>query len=241
MALSRGPKVVTNGLVLALDAADRNSYRGSGTTWTDLSGNNYNGTLTNGPTFNGANGGSIFFDATDDFVNVGNIGVITSFTVLVWCYPTSVINFRNILDCNFNYNATTGNIGPRLEMNSSAQLTWVYSNITNSNDSFYSHTVLNAGFNANNWYCIGITYNSSGNTSTTYYNGLTTVFSRTSNGTPTGFVGTMSNVILGKGFFLDASRLYAGRISNAFIYNRALTATEVLQNYNATKTRFGLI
>jgi hypothetical protein len=50
----------------------------------------------------------------------------------------------------------------------------------------------------------------------------------------------MNNVILGKGFFLDASRLYAGRISNTLIYNRALTATEVLQNYNATKTRFGL-
>jgi hypothetical protein len=50
----------------------------------------------------------------------------------------------------------------------------------------------------------------------------------------------MSNVILGKGFFLDVSRLYAGRISNTLIYNRVLTATEVLQNYNATKTRFGL-
>jgi hypothetical protein len=238
MAISRGPKIVTNGLVLALDAADKNSYIGSGTTWRDLSGNNYNGTLTNGPTFSGANLGTIVFDGVDDFVSVGNIGVITSFTVLVWCYPTNVINFRNILDCNFNYNATTGNIGPRLEMNSSAQLTWVYSNITNDNNSFYSHTVLNSGFNANNWYCIGITYNSSGNTSTTYYNGLSTVFSRTSNGTPTGFVGTMSNVILGKGFFLDASRLYAGRISNTSIYNRALSATEILNNYNATKSRF---
>jgi len=240
MATRYSPSIVTSGLVLCLDAADKNSYLGSGTSWRDLSGNNYTGTLTNGPTFNGANGGNIFFDGTDDFVSVGNIGVITSFTVLVWCYPTSVNSFRNILDCNFNYNATTGNIGPRLEMNSFTQLTWVYSNITNSNDSFYSHTVLNnGGFNANSWYCIGITYNSSGNTSTTYYNGYDTGISRSSNGTPTGFVGTMSNVILGKGFSLD-NRLYAGRISNTLIYNRALSATEVLQNYNATKTRFGL-
>jgi hypothetical protein len=50
----------------------------------------------------------------------------------------------------------------------------------------------------------------------------------------------MNNVILGKGFFLDASRLYAGRISNTLIYNRTLTATEVLRNYNATRTRFGV-
>jgi hypothetical protein len=107
MATRYSPAIVTSGLVLCLDAANRKSYSGTGTTWSDLSGNNYNGTLTNGPTFNGANGGSIVFDSTDDFVNVGNIGTITSFTVLVWCYPTSVINFRNVLDCNFNYNATT--------------------------------------------------------------------------------------------------------------------------------------
>jgi hypothetical protein len=87
---------------------------------------------------------------------------------------------------------------------------------------------------------VGITYNSTGNTSTTYLNGYDTTNGRISIGTPTGFVGTMNNVILGKGFFLDATRLYAGRIASTFIYNRALNATEVLQNYNATKTRFGL-
>ena len=67
MALHHSPRIVTSGLVLALDAADRNSYPGSGTTWTDLSGNANNGTLTNGPTFNSANGGSIVFDGTNDF------------------------------------------------------------------------------------------------------------------------------------------------------------------------------
>lgn len=98
-----------------------------------------------------------------------------------------------------------------------------------------TQTVLNAGFNANSWYYIGITY-----TSTSYYNESATSFDRVSYGTSTGFIGTMNNVILGKGFFLDDSRLYVGRIANATIYNRALTATEVLQNYNVTKTRFGL-
>jgi hypothetical protein len=64
-------KIVTSGLVLALDAADKNSYPGSGTTWTDLSGNGNNGTLVNGPTFSSANGGSIVFDGVDDYVTCG--------------------------------------------------------------------------------------------------------------------------------------------------------------------------
>ncbi len=62
MAFIHSPKLVTSGLVLCLDAANKLSYPGSGTSWYDLSGNNYNGTLTNGPTFNNGNGGSIVFD-----------------------------------------------------------------------------------------------------------------------------------------------------------------------------------
>ena len=66
MSVSNGPSIVTSGLVLSLDAADKNSYPGSGTTWADLSGNTNNGTLTNGPTFSSANQGSIVFDGVDD-------------------------------------------------------------------------------------------------------------------------------------------------------------------------------
>jgi hypothetical protein len=69
MAASSGPDIVDSGLVLALDAADRNSYPGSGTTWTDLTGRGNTGTLTNGPTYSSANGGSLSFDGTDDSVN----------------------------------------------------------------------------------------------------------------------------------------------------------------------------
>jgi len=72
MGIARGPKIVTSGLVLALDAADKLSYRGSGTTWRDLSGNNNTGTLTNGPTFNAGNLGSIVFDGTNDYVNISS-------------------------------------------------------------------------------------------------------------------------------------------------------------------------
>ena len=70
MAGSSGPDLVQNGLVLALDAADKNSYVGSGTTWRDLSGNSNNGTLINSPTFSGGNGGNFSFDGADDYCGI---------------------------------------------------------------------------------------------------------------------------------------------------------------------------
>jgi hypothetical protein len=68
MGTNYNPRIVTNGLSLCLDAGNVKSYPGSGTTWTDLSGNGNNGTLTNGPTYSFSNGGSIVFDGTDDYV-----------------------------------------------------------------------------------------------------------------------------------------------------------------------------
>ena len=68
MGVAYNPNIVTDGLVLCLDAANKRSYPGTGTTWTDRSANGNNGTLTNGPTFDSANGGSIVFDGTNDYV-----------------------------------------------------------------------------------------------------------------------------------------------------------------------------
>jgi hypothetical protein len=68
MSSSSGPDIITNGLVLSLDAANRFSYPGSGTTWTDRSGNGNNGTLVSSPTFSGGNGGSLGFNGS----NIGN-------------------------------------------------------------------------------------------------------------------------------------------------------------------------
>jgi len=85
MSLSRGPKIISNGLVLYLDAANNKSYPRTGTTWYDLSGNNNNGTLTNGPTFNSANGGSIVYDGADDSVNLSLVSSnVNNVTTEVW-------------------------------------------------------------------------------------------------------------------------------------------------------------
>ena len=235
--------LVVSGLVFNLDAGNPQSYSGSGTNWIDISGSGKNGTLVNGPTYSTANSGSIVFDGTNDYVTSGALsGSFVSFTVIIWFYPTSVTNYQNPIDCNYSYNGSTGNIGPRLEMNNSGTLAWNYSNDTAINQNFYTHLVVSSGLSANTWYCAAITYDGNTNSSTTYYNGNNTGLSRTTVGTPpTGFVGTMNNITLGKGFHLGgAERIYAGRVSNTQIYNRALTASEITQNFNALRGRFGL-
>ena len=93
--MNYGPRIVRNGLIMALDAADKNSYIGSGTVWNDVSGNGNNGTLTNGPTFSNANGGCIVFDGVDDYVNVPYNASKISFpsnnaTICVW-YRVSTV------------------------------------------------------------------------------------------------------------------------------------------------------
>ena len=117
MGFGNGPRIVSNGLVLALDAADKNSYPGSGITWRDVSGNNNNGTLTNGPTFDSSNGGSIVFDGTNDFVT-GSIGSINApFTFSVFGKFNNVSQTRiyarelTTTEVQQNYNANRSRYG----------------------------------------------------------------------------------------------------------------------------------
>ena len=92
MSFSYSPKVVTDGLVLYLDAANPKSYVSGSTAWNDVSRGGNNGTLTNGPTFNSANGGSIVFDGVNDYVALGNISSLilanNQFTISYWLRMT---------------------------------------------------------------------------------------------------------------------------------------------------------
>ena len=103
MAEIQGPKIVRDGLVLALDAADKNSYPGTGTSMYDLSGNGRNGTLTNGPTFNSANSGFIVFDYTNDFIGSfvnSNLGTPSTFTLSAWVRSSNISLDQNIFNAN---------------------------------------------------------------------------------------------------------------------------------------------
>ena len=244
MSIYHHPRIVTDGLVLHLDAANKKSYPGSGTVWYDLSKDKRSGILTNSPVFSSNFTGAIDFIRSDnEYVSVGALsGSFASFTVDVWFYPTSISNYENVLDCNYAYNGTTGNLGPRLEIDSTGKLSWGYSNITNNNNSVYAHSVINSGLQANKWHHAAITYNGGSNSSVTYYNGINTNLSRTTAGSPTGFLGTMNNLRIGQGFSLASytQRGYDGKIAIVKIYNKALSANEILQNFNATKSRYGL-
>lgn len=90
MSFNYSPKIVTDGLVLYLDAANTKSYVSGSTIWNDLSRNNFNGSLINTPTFNSQNSGSILFDGVDEYVNLGvvDIGITRDFTISFWANIT---------------------------------------------------------------------------------------------------------------------------------------------------------
>jgi hypothetical protein len=237
MALFRGPNIVRSGLVLALDAADKNSYRGSGTTWNDLSGNNYNGTLTNGPTFSNSNGGCIVFDGVDDYVNVSNPSSLNpgsnSFTIDAWVYQKDA-GYNGIVDarganlhgflCILNY--------------TSAGMVAFFLNTTNDVDQNIYYSTVTTFTDVLAWMNVSVVINRSANNITFYKNGVQQ--GSTVNITSGGSVDPGSGYIYYVGGDLGGPEANIN-LSTIKQYNRALSGQEILQNYNATKTRFGLI
>jgi len=223
MAFNRGPKIVTQGLVLALDAASKNSYPGSGTTWTDLSVNNNNGTLVNGPTFSSANGGSIAFNGSTNYVS-GTVSIASSpFTIMCWVYP----NVTPSTNVYFSVGSVAGDrtaIHLRLVSDTSF-LFGMY------NDDL-SATVSSV---TNKWNCFAVTF-TSGFVQSAYQNGVLVGSPRTAAGYFTG--DTTYNI--GRWGLSAATQYINANVATSQVYNRALSATEVLQNYNATKSRFNL-
>ena len=234
MGISRGPKIVSSGLVLCLDAANKVSYRGSGTVWTDLSGNNYTGTLTNGPTFNAANMGSIVFDGVNDYVDTTNSTGLnftnTSGTVSLW-FKTSVAN-TFLIAKNMD---STGGWGVLID--ASGIPLFEAKNNASGASAFYRY--VNVTGTNNVWHNIVAAFTTStsvvaNNTVSMYFNGvlnqsaLTRVLVYGGN--------TAGTIQLGR---RTSGGYFNGNISNVQIYNRLLSDNEVLQNYNATKSRFG--
>ena len=223
MSFGNGPRIVTDGLILSLDAADKNSYPGSGTTWTDLSGNNNSGSLVNGPTFNSANGGSIVFDGTNDIVNTSYISS-NAFTWSVW-FKTNVVasSYRNIISIptpNYMLLLLDG-LSPNLGF-------W-------TSDGLTGQSLSTPTISVNTWY--NAVFVREGNSTT---NGYKTYVNSVSYGTANTGTWTASSTISLGGRTDDGIQYMNGNISQVSIYNRALSAVEISQNYNAQKPRFNL-
>ena len=222
MATIGGANIVRNGLVLELDAASRNSYPGSGTTWTDLTGNNSNnGTLVNSPTFTSSNGGGLVFNGTNQYVT-DTINIASNpFTVICWVYP-NVTPASNTL---FGIGTGTGTrlaLHLRMVTNTSF-LFGMY------NDDLTATVTGVTGV----WNCFAVTL-TTGFVQSIYQNGIFNT-SRTAGGYYAG--NTTCNI----GRWANNNAEYVnGNIANVQVYNRALSATEIQQNYNATKARFEL-
>ena len=221
-------KIVTSGLVLNYDAAQRRSYPTTGTAITDLSGTGNNGTLTNGPTFNSANGGTIVFDGTNDYINCGSSISInpSALTYCAWIKGTAFTNaYISVISKNEPLNTTA-----TLLIKSNGKLAlYIYANaIVN-----YDGTGVNT-LSVNNWYHLCLTYSSAAGLKG-YVNG-----SVDGSAAANGAITTSSQPVWIASHPSIPGRNFNGNVSNAQIYNRALSATEILQNYNATKSRFGL-
>lgn len=234
MGLSHSPKIVTNGLVLALDAANNKSYPGSGTTWSDLSNTGKNLTLTNGPTFSAANLGSIVFDGTNDYAVVNPVSAFNIYCISMWFKPTTIINSTSVGKSLIHFKSSIGKyigFGPVTNRVSNEYITIVQ-------EPGDKRTAVNDGgsLSAGVWYNIVFNYESS-----QYKIYINNTLKSTTIGSSTGNVPLITdpdfiylNSVEGTSDYLDSS------LSMCMIYNRALTAAEMLKNYNATKGRFGL-
>jgi hypothetical protein len=212
MALAHGAgQIVMNGLVLYLDAASPRSYPGSGTTWTDLSGNGNNGTLTNGPTFNSDNLGSIVFDGTNDYIQFSTVSVQT---VCFWGRMESGIPNLAGLVCT----SATGD----------GSLRTTSGTFTSSPDANDFH----------NGYVSSLMINGVSNLPSSG-GGLIVPGGRTLlQDFYVGAIGNARNISTISHTFMG--RVYKGRVYAVYLYNRQLTNAELLQNYNALKSRYGL-
>jgi hypothetical protein len=242
MSVLTRPPIVTNGLVLYLDAANRKSYPGTGTTWFDLSGNNYTGSLVNGPTFNSTNGGSIVFDGVNDYTTTALSTVARPFSMAVWVYFNNLTGWQTFIGQNAAGSTTLGtfyfqktndnqsNVGPGRLAN-----TVGLGFVENAGSGLAKYCYDTTAVTTNIWY----NYHVSATTTdlTLYKNGVL-VFTT---GSAVQTINAASNVIIAAGYYANSIVDYSNvRLSTIQIYNRALSAQEVLQNYNAQKARFGL-
>jgi len=226
--------VVQDGLVLNLDAGASISYPGSGTTWTDLSGQGNDGTLTNMDAANldGANGGSLSFDGSNEYVNFGNNSTLynaynTTFTQEFWV--------------NLISGASTGRTILRVD-----NWTRISLSISTTGISFtigYSSPIdnlsYNSTFNYNQWYCISIVWNKLVSQQI-YLNGYLVAERTPTVSNYTGITGTAGGANIGRGHTNPFQTNINAYIPSFKHYNRALTAAEVQQNFNALRSRFGI-
>lgn len=189
--------------------------------WVDRTSNSNHGELVNGPTFNAANQGSIVFDGSNDYILVNsNTSILssTAYTKIAWFYPTSLATNNNIISGT----------------NSAQHAFWLAggNKLNAGHNGNWSTVVSTSTISINNWYFGAVTFSTTSGWNL-YFNGV----SESTSVSTTTFTGDGRIQI---GAYEPAGNPFTGRIANVLVYNRVLTATEISQIYNTTKSRFGL-
>lgn len=230
MAFSNGPQIVTSGLVLNLDASDRNSYPGSGTTWFDISGNNRNGTLNGSAVYSTLGNGSIEFNGptTYDYISISdNITHKTgqNFSYECWVYFTALSGFDKTIvgkvGCNIGLVQASTSMGMMVfgPNGPCAGGNTQYYAPGSSSTNIWEHWV--------GTYEVGVGIK-------TYKNGTLV-----NSASVTGNIGNYPDTLY-VGGSINANYSMDGYIANTKAYSITLNTSQVLQNYSAQKSRFGL-
>ena len=221
--LAHSPRIITNGLVLCLDAANRKSYPTTGTTWTDLSGNGNTGTLVNGVGYTGSNGGALSFDGVDDYAT-GSIASSTSnVTMNCWIYLSSTSKKGAFVNIGTSYAIGVGSL---FFESSGNEILGLFSNVR------WVRTGINYGVG---WKYVTFVLSATSVPSIYVNASLIGTYTGTNPNTPS------NNFYIGRNIGDEPNnRAFGGEITQVSIYNRALSADEIKQNYNALKSRYGL-
>lgn len=244
MSLGHGASVVRNGLVLHLDAANAKSYPGSGTVWKDVSKERHTATLVNGISHDGTN---FTFDGISDYVDVGNdpsYNATGSITIELVFNRTSVgsgfyqVVASNTRDCCGVYDGFQIQIS-----NSTVNPAPIVCNLWNSNnyngvnwDSSFTQLSISNSVGVNVWYHFCFTYDLFSSSFKLYKNGILANSSTKANALSTNQASY--NLMVGKSPSHNAN--FTGYIPETRIYNRALSADEIKQNFNALRGRYGI-
>lgn len=226
-----GTKIVATDLLLNFDAAELRSYTSGSTVWNSLIPPNVSGSLINGPTFSTAGGGTIVFDGTNDRVDITqNLANFTGgITLEAWVYATNTTDFARILELG-NGNRTN-NIGFfRINANNFLGVFMQYPDGVNSTLDIGVNNV----YQLNTWHNLAFTAN--GTNWRLFKNG-SQVATQTQSYLPTNTTRAINTIGSTSGAYRE---FFGGNIPIVRVYNRALSATELLQNFNALRVRFGI-
>lgn len=234
MGVYASPNIVEDGLVLHLDAANTRSYSGTGTTWSDISGNGNNGTLTNGPTYNTDNLGNLVFDGVNDYINLNydlSWNNTNSVTLFFYVKPNSLTSYYPFLG--------KGPTGWEWQINQkTTSLEFVYWNTGGGHTNGPILQITNFFTSTDEFVNVAVVWSHIDNKYYFFRNGIlvntTTWVNASINQNNSGGIKLGGNIYK----WATSGNYWPGKISNLLVFSRALSQAEIEQNFKATRGRF---